>query len=70
MANDAKTQQLVETLVSRAALRFGEGKSRFEILAELEKDGATRDVAEIIATKGDLQRIMCMCFGFTSLEHY
>ena len=53
MDNDAQTQQLVTTLVIRAATRFAEGKSQHEIIAELEKDGASRGVAEAIATKGE-----------------
>lgn len=53
MDNDAQTQQLVTTLVIRAATRFAEGKSKHEIIAELEKDGASREVAEAIAAKGE-----------------
>lgn len=53
MDNDAQTQQLVTTLVVRAATRFAEGKSKHEVIAELEKDGASREVAETIATKGE-----------------
>ena len=52
MDHDAGAQQLVTTLVLRAAARFAEGKSRLEVIAELEADGAARDVAEAIASQG------------------
>jgi hypothetical protein len=54
MANDVATDQLINTLVLRAARRLSEGKSRFDVIAELIKDGASKEVAEAIVTKGEL----------------
>lgn len=53
MANDPKTDQLIRTLIARAAMRFAQGKSRTEVIAELLKDGASQAVAEAIATRGE-----------------
>ena len=53
MDSDAQTQQVVATLVIRAATRFAEGKSRSEVITELEKDGLPREAAESVATKGE-----------------
>lgn len=54
MGEEEETQQLVSLLVMRSATRFTEGLEALkrEVVEELERDGASRAVAEIIATRG------------------
>jgi hypothetical protein len=53
MNNDAQIQQVIDGLIVRAANQIAEGKTKFDVISELEKDGCTSDLAKAIATKGD-----------------
>lgn len=53
MQDDAQTQQVITGLVVRAANQIAEGKSKAEVVAELEKEGCPTDLAQAIVTKGE-----------------
>ncbi len=52
MNENPQLQELVTELTERAAKRFSEGKSNDEVIAELLREGASREVAELLARNG------------------
>lgn len=53
MESDAQTQQAIAGLVMRSTNRIAEGKSRSQVIAELESEGCPNELAQAIASKGE-----------------
>ena len=53
MEHDAKTEQIITGLVIRSATQIAEGKSKASVIAALESDGCTSELALAIAARGE-----------------
>lgn len=53
MQDDAQTQQALASLVMRSASQIAEGKSKSEVIAVLESEGCPKELAQVIAARGE-----------------
>jgi hypothetical protein len=52
MQDDAQTQQAIANLVMQSARAIAEGKSKNQVIADLQKDGCPNELATAIVTRG------------------